>query len=196
MKRRNRSRGDEHGAALVELTVVLPLLVLIVIGIIEFGAAWSNKLKVETAARGGARVGSSLGAARLADYNLLQSVKSVLSDTGLSNVDYVVVFKVSTANGAIPSGCGGSAPTSQTGKCNVYTGAQLASLAPGQFSGTTSCDGTALDRWWCPTSRQSVQHIGPDYLGVWVKAKSETLTNFFGSPLQLESAAIMRLEPK
>jgi Flp pilus assembly pilin Flp len=187
---------DEEGAALVELVVVVALLVVIVMGIVEFGAAWSNKLKVETAARGGARVGSGLSADRMADYNLLQSVRSALTDLGLSNVDYVSVFKSADAHGAIPAGCSGSAPTSHSGSCNVYTGTQLQSLATSQFSGATSCAGTALDRFWCPTTRQSVQHLGPDYLGVWIKAESGTLTDFFGSPLGMESAAVMRLEPK
>ena len=193
---RDRTRDRQRGAAAVELVVVLPLLILIAMGIIEFGSAWANKLKVETAARGGARVGSGLGASRTADYDLLQAVKSVLTDVGLSNVQYVVVFKSTDAGGAIPSGCSGSAPTSQTGKCNVYTGTQITNLAASQFGGTTSCAVNALDRWWCPTTRQSVQHLGPDYLGVWVKAESGTLTDFFGSPLGMESAAVMRLEPK
>jgi Flp pilus assembly protein TadG len=191
-----RRRHDERGTALIELTIVVPILVLVVFGIIEFGTAWGNKLKVETAARGGARVGSALGATRLADYNLLQSVRSVLSDNGLENVDYVVVFKTTSANGAIPSGCSGATPVSQSGKCNVYTGSQLSSLSPSQFSGTTACDTTALDKYWCPTARQSVQHLGPDYLGVWVKSNSSTLTNLFSTPLGLESRAVMRIEPK
>ncbi|MEX0666056.1 MAG: TadE/TadG family type IV pilus assembly protein [Acidimicrobiia bacterium] len=194
--RRRRRWGDERGAALIEVAVTLPLLVLIVLGIIEFGSAWSNKLKVETAARGGARVGSGLGADRMADYGALQSVKSVLTDLGLDNVDYVVVYKASDADGDIPTGCTGSTPTSQTGKCNVYSGAQLGSLTQADFTGTTSCGGGAPDHFWCPTSRQSVQHLGNDYVGVWIKANSQTLTNFFGSPLGLQSAAVMRLEPK
>ncbi len=181
---------------MVEMAIVLPVLVLIALGIVEFGSAWSNKLKVETAARGGARVGSGLGASRMADYSLLQSVKSVLTDLGLSNVDYVVVYKATAVNGTIPTGCSGATPASQTGKCNVYTGAQLSTLTQSSFTGTTSCGVSAPDRFWCPTGRQSVQHIGNDYLGVWIKANSETLTNFFGSPLGLQSAAVMRLEPK
>jgi hypothetical protein len=194
--RRLRWRDDERGAALVEIAITLPLLVLIVLGVIEFGSAWSNKLKVETAARGGARVGSGLGSDRMADFGALQSVKSVLTDMGLDNVDYVVVYKAIDPDGDIPAGCIGSPPTSQTGKCNVYTGAQLATLDQAAFTGTTSCDGDAPDRFWCPTTRQSIQHLGNDYVGVWIKANSQTLTNFFGSPLGLESAAVMRLEPK
>jgi Flp pilus assembly protein TadG len=179
----------------VEFVVLLPLFIILVFGTIEFGAAWSTRLKVETAARAGARVGSGLGNARLADWTLLQSVKSVLQKMGLSNVDYVVVYKASAADSSIPSGCSGSSPIAQTGKCNVYTGAQLSTLTQADFTGTSSCGATAPDRFWCPTARQKVLHLGPDYLGVWIKANSPTVTELFGSPLHLQSAAVMRLEP-
>jgi hypothetical protein len=196
MTRGTRRRADDRGAALVEFVLVLPVLTIIVFGIIEFGAAWSNKLKVETAARAGARVASGLGPDRLADYSLLQSVKSVLTEFGLSNVDYVVVYNASDPDGAIPAGCSGSSPTSQTAQCNVYTGSQLETLTQDDFTGTTSCGSDAPDRWWCPTARQNVQHLGNDYVGVWIKAKSKTLTNLFGSPLGLQSSAVLRIEPK
>lgn len=194
MTRRGDTRA-ERGAALVEIVVVLPLMILIVFGAIEFGAAWSNKLKVETAARAGARVGSNLGNERLADWTLLQSVRSAVQQIGTSNIAYVVVFKASATNGAVPASCKTSPPSSQTGLCNVYTGAQLDSLTQTSFGGTTSCSGTSPDRFWCPLSRQDVQHLNPDYLGVWIVAKSPTVTKLFGSPLSVQSSAVMRLEP-
>ena len=186
---------SERGAALVELVVVLPLLIVIVFGAIEFGAAWSNKLKVETAARAGARVGSNLGNDRLADWSLLQSVRSAVQDIGTSNVSYVVVYKASATNGAVPASCKTSPPTSQSGLCNVYTGADLTSLTQGSFGGTSSCSITSPDRFWCPLTRQDVQHLNPDYLGVWIVATSPTVTKLFGSPLNVQSSAVMRLEP-
>ncbi|MFN8028361.1 MAG: hypothetical protein U0W40_18970 [Acidimicrobiia bacterium] len=78
----------------------------------------------------------------------------------------------------------------------MYTGAQLQSLTQADFTGTTSCGGTAPDRYWCPTARQNVQSIGADYLGVWIKARYVTITGLFKSPFFLTSAAIMRLEGK
>jgi Flp pilus assembly protein TadG len=181
----------------VELAVVLPVLLLLAFGVVEYGSAWNRKLQMETAARAGARVGSSLGNTRLADYGLLQGVKSAINDIGLSNVDYVVVFKSTATDGARPAGgCAGSTPTSVTGSCNVYTGAQLQSLTQADFTGTTTCGATAPDRYWCPLNRQNVQSIGADYVGVWIKARYVTITGLFKSPFFLTSAAIMRLEPK
>ena len=193
---RFRSGDDELGAALVELAVMLVLVIVIAFGIVEFGSAWNRKLQMETASRAGSRVGSSLGNTRLADYGLLQAVKSALNDIGLGNVDYVVVFKSTTANGDRPAGCDGNSPTSQLGSCNVYTGSYLQTMSQSDFTGTTSCTGTSPDRFWCPTTRQNVQSIGADYLGVWVRARYVTITNVFNSPFYLSSAAVMRLEPK
>jgi Flp pilus assembly protein TadG len=196
LRRAMRDRDRESGAAMVELLVVMGVLVVLVFGIIEFGNGWKNKLEVETAARAGARVGSSLGNDRLADYGLLQGTKSALANLGLSNVDYVVVYKSTTTNGQVPAACSGSTPTSQTNVCNVYTGSQLDTLTQASFTGTTSCTGSSPDRFWCPLTRKNVQSQGADYLGVWIKADSATLTAFFGSPLEIQSRAVMRLEPK
>jgi hypothetical protein len=185
----------ERGAVLVELAVVVPLLLLLVVGTIELGSAWSQRLKVETAARAGARVGSSLGTDRLADYNLLQSVRAAVTSLGTDRIRHVVVYKSTTSDGAVPPTCRTSPPTSQTGLCNVYTGADLTGLTPSAFTGTTTCGATAPDRFWCPTARQKVQHLGTDFLGVWIVADSPTVTRLFTVPLDLGARAEMRLEP-
>jgi Flp pilus assembly protein TadG len=195
---RERRVDGERGAALVEMAICTMLLITIAFGIVEFGNAWNRKLQVETAARSGARVGSSLGATRSADYGLLQATASALNDIGLTNVNYVVVYNANAnADGSRPSSCKGSPPTSQVGLCNVYTGAQLVSLNANDFTATCTGNlGTALDHYWCPTGRQSVQSLGADYVGVYVNAKYSTVTGIFHSPFTLTSEAVMRLEPK
>ncbi len=50
-------REDQTGAAAVEFAVVLPLLMLLVCGIIEFGALLHNKQVVVNASREAARAG-------------------------------------------------------------------------------------------------------------------------------------------
>jgi Flp pilus assembly protein TadG len=196
--RRRRARAErERGAALVELAICATLIITIAFGIVEFGNAWNRKMQVETASRTGARVGSSLGAQRAADYGLLTAMVAALNDIGLDNVNYVVVYNATTnANGSRPAACTGSNPTSQPGKCNVYTGAQLAALNANDFTAScTNSSGAALDHYWCPTDRQSVQSTA-DYLGVFVSTKYDTITGVFHSPFTLTSQAVMRLEPR
>jgi Flp pilus assembly protein TadG len=182
---------------LVELAVCAVLIIVVAFGIVEFGNAWNRKLEVETASRAGARVGSSLGNDRSADKGLLQATVSVLNDIGLSNVNYVVVYKSTTADGKRQGTCASSPPVAATGLCNVYTGTQLQNLGSLDFtSACTGNSGPAVDKNWCPTGRQNVQSLGADYLGVYVQANYVTVTGLFQSPFYLASRAVMRLEPK
>jgi Flp pilus assembly protein TadG len=54
MSRGARSR-DDRGAAMVEFAIVLPLLLVLVMGIIEFGRAYNTQVAIQSAAREGAR---------------------------------------------------------------------------------------------------------------------------------------------
>ena len=56
--KRHDSPERERGAALVEAAIVLPLLIVIVFGIIEFGLAWSNNVAIRQGVREAARQGA------------------------------------------------------------------------------------------------------------------------------------------
>ncbi len=53
-KRSSRVDGD-RGAAAVEFALVLPLLLLLIFGIVDFGRAWNMQLALTQAAREGVR---------------------------------------------------------------------------------------------------------------------------------------------
>ena len=61
-----RLRKDESGAAAVEFAIVLPVLLLLVFGIIEFGLLFNRYITVTHAAREGVRVASLAGPTVLA----------------------------------------------------------------------------------------------------------------------------------
>lgn len=54
--RTTRRKADERGAVAVEFALVLPVLVLLLFGIIEFGRGYNAKVEITGAAREGARV--------------------------------------------------------------------------------------------------------------------------------------------
>ena len=58
MRRRTTSCDHRHdrGAALLEFVLVLPILVLLVFGVVEFGRGYSARSTIVAAAREGARV--------------------------------------------------------------------------------------------------------------------------------------------
>lgn len=51
----SRFRHDDRGAVMVEFAIVLPVLLLILLGIIEFGRAYNAQVSIQAAAREGAR---------------------------------------------------------------------------------------------------------------------------------------------
>jgi Flp pilus assembly protein TadG len=63
-------KSPERGAALVELAIVLPLLLLILMGIIEFGLLFYNQQVLTNSSREGARAGIALTGKALIDKNI------------------------------------------------------------------------------------------------------------------------------
>ena len=185
-----RRGGGERGAVLVEAALVIPILVMLVVGIAEFGFGYKDRLTVQTATRTGARVGSSLGNDAQTDYNVLQGVKSALGSIATANIDKIIIYKSATADGAVPTNC--LSVGSQAGQCNVYTAANLSAA-----STSFGCGSGALDTSWCPTSRSVDQAAGLDYLGVYIQVKHNFLSGFLGSrQVTLKDKAVLRLEPK
>lgn len=69
---RRRSERDE-GAAIAEFALVVPMLVLLLVGIIEFGAALNHQISVQGAAREGARLLALRNSASTVEAAVLQS---------------------------------------------------------------------------------------------------------------------------
>jgi Flp pilus assembly protein TadG len=84
MVRRGRVSGaPDRGAAAVEAALVLPLLLILVFGIIDFGRMLNAQIQLTEAAREGARA-RSLGASVSEAQARVQAVRNdaVLSDAG------------------------------------------------------------------------------------------------------------------
>jgi Flp pilus assembly protein TadG len=62
--RLGRRARDERGAAAVEFALVLPVLLLIIFGIIDFGRMLYTKITITEAAQTGARAGAIFGQAK------------------------------------------------------------------------------------------------------------------------------------
>ncbi len=194
---RDADGNRQRGAALVEFALIAPVLVLITAAIFEFGLAFRDSMTLSNALRSGARVGSNAGRERQADYTILKSVEAAMTEFPTARVERIIVYKASTTNSAVPAACMAvSGSGGVTGSCNVYQSSDLARPLS-DFTGTTTCTGTAPDRYWCPTARQNQQALGADYLGVWMQIRYEYVTNVFpGAGITIRDRAIMRLEPR
>jgi hypothetical protein len=103
---RHYQRAVERGQSLVEMGLILPLLVLIVLGTLEFGFVFDHHLTLEYATREGARAGAALahggtgppgctGASEV-DQRIIAAVQRVLTSPGspvvLSNVSEIHIY--------------------------------------------------------------------------------------------------------
>jgi Flp pilus assembly protein TadG len=69
--------GGEAGVQLVELAILLPLLMVLVVGVFDFGAAFNLKQQLTNAARSAAGFGSSQPTNDLANGGVPDSVLSI-----------------------------------------------------------------------------------------------------------------------
>lgn len=177
--------------------MILPVLMIISLAVLELGMGWKASITVSSATRSGARVASNLGRAYSSDEQSLLAVSAALRNIPADQVERVVIFKASSANGNVPLAClsdtalavGGSSSSS----CNVYTGADLDNLAALSF--TENCLGR--QRFWCPTSRVNLQSApaGLDWVGVYIKVNLAASTSMFGATIGIDDTTIMRIEP-
>lgn len=100
-KRRRWSVGrtDGSGQSLVEFALTLPIFVLLMMGVLEFGFLYNNILTVQYAARQGVSAAAQAGGVDGADCSILKAVERALTaPIDKSRVTSVKIYK-SDANG-------------------------------------------------------------------------------------------------
>ncbi len=178
-----------RGSTMVEAAIITPLVVLLLLGVVEFGWYMKDDLTLSNASRAGARAGSAAGKDGLADYQVLQAIRGGLD--GLAKVDKVVIFKGTGPSSTVPVACSG-ATSGTAGLCNVYDASDL-TLTDVQFLAA----GYTKDDSWPASSRQTSLSAagGPDYLGVWVRTNHASITKAILNDKTIDDGVIVRLEP-
>lgn len=205
MRQRGRStRSADRGAVFIEFALVVPILMLFAMGIVEYGMGWYAANNVNAAARDAARAGSSAASYDFADRSVIRQIASALGDSD-GEIQRVVVFKASSTHDDVPSACVTNALTTRgvSGLCNIYSAADVDWVRTNMTStshftnGGSSCDGSDWDRRWCPVERKHSQaNQDLDYLGVYIKLKHDSVTNFGFGDQMINRTAVFRLEPK
>jgi Flp pilus assembly protein TadG len=111
-----RSSLDDHAAQIVEFALSMPLLVVFVVGIFDFGGALTLKQKLTNAAREGARVAAADPANDLGNTS---GVPVSVADAFYVVDDYLQSEKINDCLIALPASAGGFAwsSTSAGGGC-------------------------------------------------------------------------------
>lgn len=202
---------------MVEFALLVPLLLLLSLGIAEYGVAWSTTNDVNAAARDAARVGSSNTGAEYADRNMIRQIGVTLNDKQLDDIQRVVIFKATGPDVGVPHDClsqpigdDNNIPFGVTGVCNVYNRDQVAAvvglpdatLTPEFFGDDGSATNCAThDYWdknWCPTEAERQRTMNGDaldYLGVYIQMNHRSITHFGFGDQTITRTAVFRLEP-
>jgi len=96
MMRYKRRSGSERGVVLVEMALVAPILILLVIGIMEFGLAFRDRLTVSNGTQSAGRVAAALGNSDDSDIAVLQAVEQslgILPGSGGGIIKHVQIWK-------------------------------------------------------------------------------------------------------
>jgi TadE-like protein len=104
---RSGGRPRHRGQSLVEYAMTVPVFLLILLGMLEFGFAFSHHLTMEYSTREGARTGASLanGSAQVAcatvDDHVIAAVQRVLTGAGsqvsLNRIGEIRIYKSDSA---------------------------------------------------------------------------------------------------
>lgn len=194
-------RARERGAVVAEAALVLPLLMLLLFGIVEYGVAWHRSNTVASGLGTAASHSARAVGQRLSDYQALQQVRGLFSTAELTGqVRWVMVYRATAADGEPSATClsvaeglqGGS--TGVANQCNVFSGTAVAGYTPSSFD-AVDCTGEP-DRWFCPSGRRLA--LGPtDRLGVAIRYRQPWLTGIFpGDGLTVTDHAVVAPAPE
>lgn len=208
-----RCTGDS-GTAVVEATIITPVLLLLLFGVFEFGLFFRNYLTTGDALSEGARIGGIVGPDPLnigtdiapvnvtADYAIVSAVREATASIDPKIIDRIVVFDTpnpaaGSAIDQVRPGCRNGANSSATLRCNVYPAEEAFFAIQTGNVDYFNCDaGGTRACGWNPFSRNDGPNVSEiDYLGVYIKVNHQWVTGIFGNEATIQQASIIRLEP-
>jgi hypothetical protein len=105
---RRHIHRQQRGQSLLEMTMILPVFLLLVLGTLEFGMAFDHNLTLEYASREGVRTAAALASGggstpcATVDDLIVAAVERVLASNGspidLTKVTQIRIYKVDTSN--------------------------------------------------------------------------------------------------
>jgi hypothetical protein len=174
-----RRRANEKGAVMVEFAIILPLLVTITFGIIEFSSAYHDAAVASDAVRSGGRVGSALASQTNYASQVVSAANSAVETLPANAPQELWIYKANA------NGYPGSANnfSSCATNCIRYT-----------WNSSTKTFGNPQGGGW-PASTHQICRQPYDEMGVYVKLNHEFVTKLFGANITLTDHSVFRFEP-
>lgn len=186
----DRRMNGDRGATLVEGALVMPVLMLFIFGIFEFGLAFRDYLTVANSTRDGVRTASVAGSDLDADYRALAAIADASAALPDGAIEEIVIFQATGPDDTPAANC------EAAGTCNRYTAADLERPAEEFGCHTSTLAPNAPDRHWCPNTREVSVGTGLDYIGVSILVRHEYVTGLFGAAIDLDDRMILKVEPQ
>jgi Flp pilus assembly protein TadG len=107
-------RREQRGAAMVEFALILPLVLLLTFGAIDFGFAFSDAAGIKSATRSGARIGSALSKQTGQLQSIVAAVNASIGNSVRAQATDIIIYTAPPGSFNAPNDCGGAAGTSVT----------------------------------------------------------------------------------
>ena len=132
-------RKAEDGAVAVEFAILAPLLIMILLGIMEFGRAYNVQISLSNAAREGVRVmaiNSNQTAAKSAARNAAGAL-----NPGLTDERIIFKYQTNPATTPVPTACAANIQVTVTIDYALTTMTGIAGPFAMEGTGTMQCGG-------------------------------------------------------
>jgi hypothetical protein len=176
---------------MVEAAIVMPLLMLLVFGIIEWGLAFLSATSTNSAARSGARTGSAL----TFNTNYATQAVAAVEQNLRGALPFATPLEVWVYRVQAPANPASPTPAEQTG----YPFGQT-SWVCGADCIKYTWDGNnfvyASGTWPAANQIACGTPTNFDSIGVYLKVRHNFVTNFFGASKVIAEHTVMRLEPQ
>jgi TadE-like protein len=175
-------RAREGGQGLVEFALVLPIFILLVMFMIEYGFLYNNILTVQFAARQGVSAAAEAGANDGADCTILKAIETALTvPIDKTRITFVDIFQSDSNGDPVP------------GHVNHYT-----------RTGTLDCPGNVDQPYtlvggegYPQNDRHDAIAAGLDIVGVQIGYLYNGITPIgSGRSWSVSDGATLRMEPK
>jgi hypothetical protein len=208
---RLRCSGD-GGSIVVESAMILPFVVMLLAGIVDFGVGFRDRITIQGALRNSVRQLAFLADDRSVDKSTLASLNAGLGNLHNVVIQFAVVYKFDPAtnpSGQVPAAClttsKANSGSGVNGVCNVYTGPGTGGafnqilfngswVMAGNVTPGNACT-TGWDQYWCTTTRNRDITDPPDWAAIWIRVTYTPFTKMFRTSITMEDEAIIRLEP-
>jgi Flp pilus assembly protein TadG len=184
---RSRAGNKDRGSAMVEAALIMPVLLLMTFGVIEWSLVMRDVAAVSSAARTGVRVASIPPGPT--STSITQPVAEAIQTAGSvmpkDNLEYILVYQANSDGFPLPEG-NAAMTCAAAGKTCV------------KHSWSDSRDAfTKTEGEWDPALINTcVGDSKAQSVGVYVQARHSMITNFFGNSRVIRDSAVLRFEPR